>query len=124
MLRETDDKRRSISPASPPAMSYESALQQAKKDAGYRRYGRLTASQKSRVREEAAKYNPRPPKEPVAPAMRDRQKQNRGAINPYTGEYYAPSGSGYVGTRDGTYYAPAGPNGVVNTRTGEFIPAH
>jgi hypothetical protein len=47
-----------------------------------------------------------------------------GAINPRTGEFYAPAGSGYVGTRDGTYYAPAGPNGVINTRTGEFVPLH
>jgi len=47
---------------------------------------------------------------------------NVGAINPHTGEFYAPAGSGYVGTRDGTYYAPAGPNGVINTRSGDFIP--
>lgn len=49
---------------------------------------------------------------------------NTGATNPYTGEYYAPAGQGYVGTRDGTYYAPAGPNGVINTRSGTFIPVH
>lgn len=49
-------------------------------------------------------------------------QNNNGAINPVTGEYYAPAGQGYVGTRDGTYYAPAGPNGVIDTRTGKFIP--
>lgn len=49
---------------------------------------------------------------------------NPGAVNVHTGEFLAPSGSGYVGTRDGTYYSPAGPNGVVNTRTGEFVPMH
>jgi len=49
---------------------------------------------------------------------------NIGAINPVTGEFYAPAGSGYVNTRDGRYYAPAGPNGVIDTRTGQFIPVH
>jgi len=49
---------------------------------------------------------------------------NTGAVNPVTGEYYAPSGRGYVGTRDGTYYAPAGPNGMIDTRSGQFIPVH
>lgn len=49
---------------------------------------------------------------------------NVGAINPRTGEFYAPAGQGYVGTRDGTYYAPAGPSGVIDTRTGQFIPTH
>lgn len=48
--------------------------------------------------------------------------KGNGAINPNTGEFYAPAGDGYVGTRDGTYYAPAGPSGVTNTRTGQFIP--
>lgn len=54
----------------------------------------------------------------------ERKTVNTGAINPITGEYYAPSGSGYVGTRDGTYYAPAGPSGVIDTKTGKFIPVH
>jgi len=49
---------------------------------------------------------------------------NTGAVNPVTGEYYAPAGRGYVGTRDGTYYAPAGTNGMIDTRTGQFIPVH
>lgn len=52
------------------------------------------------------------------------QKQNRGAINPRTGEFYAPAGDGYVSTRNGTYFTSAGPNGVINTRTGEFVPTH
>jgi TPR repeat protein len=48
-----------------------------------------------------------------------------GAINPTTGEFYAPAGGGgYVGTRDGRFYAPAGPNGVIDTRTGQFIPVN
>ncbi len=47
---------------------------------------------------------------------------NNGAINPATGEYFPRAGQGYVSSRNGTYYAPAGPNGVTNTRTGEFVP--
>ena len=47
---------------------------------------------------------------------------NIGAIDPATGEYYSPAGTGYVSSRNGTYYAPAGPNGVIDTRTGQFIP--
>jgi hypothetical protein len=50
-------------------------------------------------------------------------RRDEGKVNPRTGEYYAPAGSGYVG-RDGIYYAPAGPSGVINTRTGEFIPTN
>lgn len=49
----------------------------------------------------------------------------RGAVNPVTGEFYAPAGGGnLVGTRDGTLYTPAGPNGYINTRNGQFVPAH
>lgn len=47
-----------------------------------------------------------------------------GAFNSVTGEYLAPAGKGYVGTRDGRYYAPAGPHGVIDTRTGQFMPVH
>jgi ATPase subunit of ABC transporter with duplicated ATPase domains len=50
-------------------------------------------------------------------------KVNQGAINPSTGEYYAPAGSGYV-DQHGTYYTPAGSNGVINTQTGEYSPMH
>ncbi|AMK24907.1 tetratricopeptide repeat protein [Sphingobium sp. TKS] len=47
---------------------------------------------------------------------------NNGAVDVRTGRYYAPAGAGYVNTQNGTYYAPAGPNGVIDTRTGAFIP--
>jgi len=47
---------------------------------------------------------------------------NAGAIDVRTGQYYAPAGTGYVNTQNGTYYTPSGPNGVVDTRTGAFIP--
>ena len=50
---------------------------------------------------------------------------SHGAVNPVTGEFYAPAGGGnLVGTRDGTLYTPAGPSGYINTRTGQFVPAH
>lgn len=52
----------------------------------------------------------------------DSSVNNIGAINVRTGQYYAPAGAGYVNPQDGTYYAPAGPTGVVDTRTGAFIP--
>ena len=52
-------------------------------------------------------------------------RNNTGAINPYTGTFYAPSGTGgYINTKDGTFYAPSGTGGYINTRTGEFVPAH
>ncbi len=44
------------------------------------------------------------------------------AINTGSGEFLAPSGSGYVGTQDGTFYTPAGQNGLINTGTGRFTP--
>lgn len=52
----------------------------------------------------------------------EKHRVNHGAINPFTGEFLAPAGDGYVGTRDGTYYTPAGSHGIINTRTGEFSP--
>jgi len=52
-------------------------------------------------------------------------RNNTGAINPYTGTFYMPSGTGgYINTKDGTFYAPSGTGGYINTRTGEFVPAH
>ncbi len=49
---------------------------------------------------------------------------NHGMTNPVTGEFLAPAGPGYVGTRDGRLYVPAGPSGIIDTRTGQFIPVH
>ena len=56
------------------------------------------------------------------PGVKHRAINNNGAINTVTGEFLAPAGNGYVGTRDGTFYTPAGPNGVIDTRTGQFSP--
>ena len=47
--------------------------------------------------------------------------ENRGAINPRTGERYLPSGKGVFNPRTGEYYPPSG-NGYINPRTGEYFP--
>ena len=47
--------------------------------------------------------------------------ENRGAINPRTGERYLPSGKGVYNPRTGEYYPPSG-NGYINPRTGEYFP--
>ncbi len=48
-----------------------------------------------------------------------------GAVNPRTGEFYAPAaGGGLTGTRDGRSLVPAGPSGYIDTRSGAFVPAH
>jgi len=39
-----------------------------------------------------------------------------------TGEFLAPAGPNFVSTRDGTLYVRSGPNGIINTRTGQFAP--
>ena len=57
----------------------------------------------------------------VAPTSRPRA--SLGVTTSY-GEVFMPSGTGFVGTRDGTYYAPSGPNGVIDTRTGQYIPVN
>ena len=41
-----------------------------------------------------------------------------------SGQYMSPAAGGYTDPRNGTFYAQSGPNGVVNTRTGEFLPTH
>ncbi len=84
------------------------------------------AAYRARNAEIAAQHaeSPREYKRSPSPGLFDDGRYNRGAINPRTGEYYAPAGRGYIGTRDGTYYEPAGPAGVINTRTGEFMPRY
>lgn len=47
-----------------------------------------------------------------------------GLIDVRSGQYMPPAAGGYTDPRNGTFYAQSGPNGVVNTRTGEFIPTH
>ena len=47
--------------------------------------------------------------------------ENRGAVNPRTGERYLPSGRGVINPRTGEYYPPGG-GGYFNPRTGEFFP--
>jgi hypothetical protein len=43
-------------------------------------------------------------------------------VNPRNGEVAVPTGPNYTNTRDGTLYVPAGPSGVIDTRSGRFIP--
>jgi hypothetical protein len=45
---------------------------------------------------------------------------SQGATNARTGEHLNPAGDGY--TAGGTYYIPSGPDGVVNSRKGEYSP--
>jgi hypothetical protein len=45
-------------------------------------------------------------------------------VNPRTGEVMVPTGPNYTGTRDGTVYVPAGPHGVIDTRSGRFVPTN
>jgi hypothetical protein len=59
---------------------------------------------------------------PATVDFSDSTINNAGAIDVRSGQYYAPAGAGYVNPQNGTYYAPSGPNGVVDTRTGAFIP--
>jgi len=62
-------------------------------------------------------YRPLPPPLTVPP----RSDRNRGAVNPFTGEFYPPSGRGVINPWTGEYYPPAG-NGFFNPRTGQWFP--
>ncbi len=42
--------------------------------------------------------------------------------NPRNGDVAVPTGPNFINTRDGTVYVPTGPNGVIDTRSGKFIP--
>lgn len=75
---------------------------------------------KTKTATSAIEEKPKPLKSPE-----ELLRNNTGAINPYTGTFYMPSGTGgYINTKDGTFYAPSGTGGYINTRTGEFVPAH
>lgn len=58
---------------------------------------------KTKTATSAIEEKPKPLKPPE-----ELLRNNTGAINPYTGTFYAPSGT----------------SGYINTRTGEFVPAH
>jgi hypothetical protein len=60
-----------------------------------------------------------PPPSPLPPVPL--VPENRGAINPRTGERYLPSGEGVINPRTGEYYPPSG-KGYFNPRTGEYFP--
>ena len=64
-----------------------------------------------------------PPPVPLPPpAQAPGLPENRGAVNPRTGERYLPSGTGVINPRTGEYYPPSG-GGYINPRTGEYFPA-
>jgi hypothetical protein len=55
--------------------------------------------------------------------------QNKGydrgnLVNPQTGEVIVPTGPNYTGTQDGRVYVPAGPHGVIDTRSGRYVPTN
>ncbi|MGZ3595200.1 MAG: hypothetical protein ACXWMI_09495 [Syntrophales bacterium] len=56
-----------------------------------------------------------------APVPAPSVPENKGAINPRTGEYYPPSGKGAVNPKTGEYYPPSG-QGVINPGTGAYYP--
>jgi hypothetical protein len=59
-----------------------------------------------------------PPPVPLPPPA---IPENRGAVDPRTGERYLPSGKGVYNPRTGEYYPPSG-RGYINPRTGEYFP--
>jgi len=61
--------------------------------------------------------------QPQARVQQQAQEQvQQGAIDPRTGEYFAPTGDGgYFGTKNGHILAPAGPDQVVDTKSGKVI---
>ena len=89
-----------------------------------KRWEEWQESEKQRRRDEVAEERKRS-KRRDDDEERRKTSAPRGAVNPATGEFYAPAGGGnLVGTRDGTLYTPAGPNGYINTRNGQFVPLH
>lgn len=50
-----------------------------------------------------------------------RHTARHGKVDPWTGNYLAPSGNGLVDTWNGDYYSKSG-NGYINTWTGEYVP--
>ena len=60
-------------------------------------------------------------KYPSAPVPAPSVPENKGAINPRTGEYYPPSGKGAINPKTGEYYPPNG-QGVINPGTGAHYP--
>jgi len=103
-----------------PVISYDAALQLALKKAGYRNYNNLTQMQRSRVDKEMAKYNYLPP-EPRS--VRKNENKPQTLHDPFTGRTMPRTGAGYTDPATGTFYHDAG-GGVVNTKTGEFIPTN
>lgn len=103
-------------------VEYEQCLNLKKIASGASPYDIIQERNAKRQAEEEARQRAAIEAQVIAEQQQQFQPVNTGAINTSTGEFLAPAGSGYVGTKDGTYYAPAGPNGIINTRTGQFSP--
>lgn len=75
--RQTEIESRSADAVTPvePVMTYEEARRRAVKDAGYRKYGNLTQSQRERVHREMAKYNHLPPSQEPNPSISQHQTE-------------------------------------------------
>ncbi|HPL64496.1 MAG: hypothetical protein PHG91_02570 [Syntrophales bacterium] len=95
-------------PASPPPASLSAPYRASP-------YGRPSLPQPGPVYPE---YRPLPPPLTIPP----RADRNRGAFNPFTGEFYPPSGRGVINPWTGEYYPPAG-HGYFNPRTGQLYPS-
>ena len=68
-------------------------------------------------------YTPGPTRSILSPRAGKPRHRADGALNPRTGEYYAPAGpSGVIDTETGEFYPKTGP-GFTNPKTGEFYPA-
>ena len=102
-----------------PVLSYKEALRKATKDAGYRNYRNLTASQKETVRRKMAQYNhaPKPPRRAGMQPPQDKQLLINGVPAINTG------GGNYIDARTGNFLQGAA-GGVIDTKTGKFIPVH
>ena len=58
---------------------------------------------------------------PTTPLSQSQLQENRAVVNPNTGEYLQPSGTGVYSPRTGDYYVPSG-SSYFSPRTGEFVP--
>ena len=101
-------------------MTYEAARALATKDAGYRKYGQLTKSQKDRVHEEMAKYNHLPPT-PHEPAQTTAVTQRPLLVN---GVPATPVGGGNYTDNNTGHFLQGAAGGVIDTRTQQFLPTH
>jgi len=66
---------------------------------------------------ESGRYEPE-----KATKTEEPDRNNNGAINPKTGEFYPSAGDGVIDTKTGEFYPKTG-DGYIKPRTGEYIPS-